>query len=175
MNISPEDIFRLCERLSIQLKSCLDEIQFLKKRISVLEEKLNVNSQNSSQPPSQDRYPSKPLKKKDQKEKKSNQTSRVGKSRPPFKEDQIDQKIDYYPEICPHCEGTNLKKGKVVEAIQKVDIPKLKLIVKSHRRIRCHCMGCGRAVNGRYSPLFSKKLLEPKLICWIGFYAVGFI
>ena len=50
------------EELFQQLKEALAEIQLLKAEIKELKDKLNTNSSNSSQPPSQD--PFRPRKKK---------------------------------------------------------------------------------------------------------------
>src|SRR5918912_3654871 len=77
-------------------------IEELNRRIADLEERLRLNSQNSSKPPSSDRYPKKDLPTSGKKERKRRQ----GFFRKWFPPEEVTEFIKHYPDKCDGC-GNN--------------------------------------------------------------------
>src|SRR6202046_5634932 len=85
-------------------------IEELNHRIADLEEKLRLNSQNSSKPPSLDRYPKKEPPHQSKKERKR----RRGFFRKWFPQEEVSEFIKYYPENCDKCGSRSfLSKAKI--------------------------------------------------------------
>lgn len=138
-------------------------IEELNRRIADLEEKLRLNSQNSSKPPSSDRYPKKepPLKKK--KERKR----RRGFFRRWFPQEEVSEFIKYYPQNCDKCGSSCfLPKNKVAEARQVVEIPPIKPIVTEHQALSCRCANCGKQVRAQLPKEVLSSAFGPKIKAW---------
>lgn len=131
------------EGLKKIVASLLQENAELRKENADLKELLRLNSQNSSKPPSQDRYP-KPPPKSPSKER----PKRQGFSRKWFSPEEVTQVIDYLPAQCDKCGSVDfVPKTKVAEARQVVEIPPIKPIVTEHRALSCRCARCGKQVR----------------------------
>lgn len=113
------------------LKLALEEIADLK-------EKLNLNSKNSSKPPSSD-----------QKGNTSNQTrikrkSRKGTSRTAFPPERVDKQVDCIRENCPHCGSDSIICTGIPEAFQQAELPKVRAFVTEYLLHKYRCRGCGK-------------------------------
>ncbi len=117
------------------------EIADLKKENADLKEQLSLNSQNSSKPPSSDRYP-----KKEPRIQSKNRSKRPGVARKLFAKEDVTEFKKYFPEKCSNCGSSNfLPKSTLVEVRQTVEIPQVKpLVIEAHA---CRCGNCGKKVR----------------------------
>ena len=146
-------------------------IEELNRRITDLEEKLRLNSQNSSKPPSSDRYPKKEPPSQNKKERKKRQ----GFFRKWFPEEEVSEFIKYYPPHCDKCGSTHfLPKTKVAEARQVVEIPPIKPIVTEHQALSCRCANCGKQVRANLPGDVTSSVFGPKIKAWASILAGKF-
>jgi transposase len=118
-----------CQRLEELLKKALE-------RISVLEERLNKDSKNSSKPPSTDQ--------------KSNTSSNARKEKPlrrgfhraliPL--DQVDHHHVCQLECCPCCGSRNLTEERDPIILQQIELPEVKGVVSQFDRHTYFCSDC---------------------------------
>ena len=122
------------EELLDKLEKALARIEALEKENATLRARLNMNSSNSSLPPSTDRF----IKKKDRSlRKKSNKSSggQIGhKGYTLNKVQKPDSIVDLELNICPHC-NTDLQNSKIedIKIRQVFDIPEIKILVTEYR------------------------------------------
>jgi len=132
----------------------------LRKENEELKEKLRLNSQNSSKPPSSDRYPPK----KNQDNSNKERSKRPGFSRRWFPEEEISEIIQYFPEKCDKCGDSNFcTKTKVAEARQVVELPPIKPIITEHQAISCRCASCGKQVRAHLPLHVTSSVFGPKV------------
>jgi len=131
------------EELEFHLKNTLEALvktqNLLKlalERITVLEERLNKNSKNSSKPPSSDRKPNN----EDQKSK--GRQSRKGVNRATIPPEKVDQFIDCIMANCPDCGSDQMSKNGS-ECLQQIELPEVKATVTQFNRLRYTCACCG--------------------------------
>ncbi len=114
-----------------------------KKENADLKEQLRLNSQNSSKPPSSDRYP-----KKEPKAPSKDRPKRQGFARKWFAKEEITEFKQYFPLHCDKCGSNNfLPRSTIVEARQIIELPKVKPIVTEHQALACRCASCGKKVR----------------------------
>ena len=148
---------RLIEIIKILLQTNLD----LQHRIQELENHLNLNSSNSSIPPSKD-----PLNKKIKKDRNSRektgklpggQPGHPGKTLLP--KNVPDDVIDYKPEICSHCSSIlSTNNQEFVEERQEVEIPVVQAQYIAHRIFSCTCPWCNCLNEGEFPPHITQKI-----------------
>jgi len=113
--------------------------------IQRLEARLRLNSQNSSQPPSQD-GPKRPLKRKKDKSgrRPGGQPGHPGKTRDLLPPERIDQTHDCDPTTCARC-GTSLQDRPRLESFirQIIEIPEVRAIVSEFHLWKKKCPNCG--------------------------------
>lgn len=138
-------------------------IEGLNRRIADLEERLRLNSQNSSKPPSSDRYPFKKEAASPSKERKR----RPGFFRKWFPKEEVSEFIRYYPQNCDKCGSCEfLPKTKVAEAFQIVEIPPIKPIITEHQALACRCSKCGKKVRAELPSYVKSSVFGPKIKAW---------
>lgn len=125
------------EELEAILAKTQNLLKLALERIAVLEEKLNKNSKNSSQPPSRDRKPNS----SDQMDK--DKRSRSGMNRALVPPEQIDQFINCTLSRCPGCGSNNLAQEAQAECLQQVELPEVKATITQFNRFRYTCTCCG--------------------------------
>lgn len=137
-------------------------IEELNRKIAGLEEKLRLNSENSSKPPSSDRYPKKQSPSSSKKGRRSQ-----GFSRKWFPKEQVSECIKYYPQNCDGCGGSDfLPKTKVAEARQTIEIPSIKPIITEHQAMKCRCAKCGKQVRANLPGEVTSSVFGPKIKAW---------
>ncbi len=148
---------RLIELIKILLQTNLD----LQRRVQELENRLNLNSSNSSIPHSKD-----PLNKKVKKDRNSRektgklpggQPGHPGKTLLPKNEP--DDVIDYKPEVCSHCSSIlSTNNQDFVEERQEVEIPVVQAQYIAHRIFSCICPRCNSLNQGEFPPHITHKI-----------------
>lgn len=134
------------------------EIQELKKENSELKERLGLNSNNSSKPPSTDQ------KKNKQKPKGGPLHGHKGYFRK-FS-DQIDRHVISTIEQCNHC-GSQDFIQRSSQFFQQIDIPEIKPIVTQIECQKRRCRVCGRNLIASFPEGFDRTSFGPKLISFI--------
>jgi len=136
--------------------------QFLKQaldRIAELEEKLKLNSKNSSKPPSTDQKANteKPPPKKPRK-------GHPGVCRTPYPPSRIDNHIKCIRETCPHCGLTDLQESILPpDYLQQVDLPEIRAIITQYALIKYQCQKCHKHSLGKLPKEISPSTFGPKL------------
>lgn len=124
------------------------ENKALRKENQELKEKLNINSSNSSTPPSQDPHRGKPPK-ASKGRKRGGQPGHPGHSRKLFPLDQVQKVIEILPKSCPTCgEGSlNINAPISTEKRQQLDLPEIKPEITQYNIHTCQCGKCGKHVT----------------------------
>lgn len=136
-----------------------EENKQLKKRIIELEERLNLNSNNSSKPPSTDQ-------KKNKKAPKGGAVS-GHKGHHRNLSENIDKRIVSSLEKCEHCGSNNLKK-KPSRIFQQVELPEIKPFITQIECEKAKCCSCGRNLVAPLPNEYDNSSFGPKLISVIG-------
>ncbi len=138
-----EELEALLAKTQNILKLALERVASLEARITVLEEKLNKNSKNSSQPPSKDRKPNS----SDRMDK--DKRPRSGMNRAVIPPEKIDQFIDCILTSCPGCGSNKLAQEAQAECLQQVELPEVKATITQFNRFRYTCTCCGNRSTAR--------------------------
>lgn len=139
------------EELLDKLEKALARIEALEKENATLRARLNMNSSNSSLPPSTDRF----IKKKDRSlRKKSNKSSggQIGhKGYTLNKVQKPDSIVDLELNICPRC-NTDLQNSKIedIKIRQVFDIPEIKILVTEYRSQVKTCPHCKEKASAEF-------------------------
>lgn len=142
----------LIERLLEELKQLIEENKFLKERVAELERRLNLNSNNSSKPPSSDGF-KKQNKNRSLREKGKNKTG--GQKEHPgstlTQTNEPDKKIILKLDFCPDC-GKNLKRTKASGTInrQVFDLVMPTIKVTEHQAETKCCPKCSHKVSASF-------------------------
>ncbi len=128
-----------------------NRLKAIEAKFGNLEARLNLNSQNSSKPPSTD-----------QKKTNKNRSLRKNSGRKPGgqpghkgktleKVDNPDEVIPHRPEVCLHCQ-TKLEGAEIngYSARQVFEIPEPKIIVTEHRAFSVTCPCCAKEVKANF-------------------------
>ncbi len=148
-----------------QLKT---EIRKLKAEVQDLKDKLNTNSSNSSQPPSQD-----PFRKRGKSNKTSsgrNQGAQKGHrrhSRDLIPPEQVQTVHDLKPNVCPDCQS-NCFDDEIIgtDVRQVVELPEMPPEITQYNIHTCRCSSCGKHVKASV-PNEAKYGFGPRLMGFI--------
>jgi hypothetical protein len=120
----------------------------LRERIGKLEERLNQNSQNSSQPPSAD-GPSKPMRppKAASGRQRGGQPGHEGHTRLLKASEEVGSIVNARPTSCSDCGALLLGDDPCAERRQVTEVPRVAAEITEYRRHSLCCLACG-AVTG---------------------------
>ena len=142
-----------------QLKQTQELLKNALERILVLEEKLNLNSNNSSKPPSSDQ-------KGDTSDKgKKKRKGRRGVNRSLFPPERIDRRVECTQESCPHCGSCSIELNKNAhEILQQAELPEVRAIITEYlmRKYSCNC--CGQNSTATLPKGIPNSAFGPKLM-----------
>lgn len=141
--------------LVVQLR---EENKQLKRRIQQLEERLGLNSENSSKPPSTDQ------KKNKQKPKGGALKGHKGHFRK--LSDQVDKHVTSKLRECQYCGSKSLKK-RSSQFFDQIDIPEINPLVTRIECCKYRCKECGRKQVASFPEGYDKTSFGPKLISFI--------
>lgn len=134
------------------------EIEELKRENAELKERLGLNSENSSKPPSSDQ------KKNRQKPKGGALKGHKGHFRK--LSDYADKHITSKMDQCKYCGSKELKK-RSSQFFDQVDIPEIKPFVTRIECCKYRCKGCGRKQVASFPEGYDKTSFGPKLISFV--------
>jgi transposase len=127
------------------------EVNALTQRVAELEERINQNSSNSSQPPSSDKpWKLKPKSLRQPTERKpGGQFGHKGHGKKIPHE--INETVKVEPKICPCCGGDlHEVSGKKAETRYQSDIPEIKVVTTAYEVYEKTCPHCGEVVSGTF-------------------------
>jgi transposase len=135
MKPSYDELFTLVQLLSKANFDLQQDNKRLLKRVEELEERLNLNSKNSSKPPSSDQ------KRNKRPSKGGAKPGHPGHHRSLLPESEIDRKIISPCEICQNCGSADLKVLKPW-IFQQIELPEIKPIVTQIECVKVLCKTC---------------------------------
>lgn len=136
-------------------------IERLEKRVQELEERLNLNSKNSSKPPSTDK------KKNKQSPKGGAKRGHAGHFRKLFPQEKVTKQVISPLTICPHCGSKDLRK-KSSQILQQVELPDIDPIVTQIECERAKCECCHKNLKAPFPEEYQHSHFGPRLITFIG-------
>ena len=134
-------------------------IERLEKRVAELEERLNLNSSNSSKPPSADQ------KRNKQKPKGGALKGHEGFFRK--LSEKVDKQIVSELETCQYCGSKKLKK-RTSHFFDQVDIPEIRPVVTRIECCKYWCKECRKKQVAPFPEGYDRTSFGPKLISFIG-------
>ena len=137
----------------------------LEKRIEELERRLNLNSSNSSKPPSTD-GPHVPRKSKKEPSgrKPGGQAGHQAHFRAPFPPERLNEPPkDVIPERCKHCRTPLKGRDPKPLRYQQAELPPMEAWVTEHALHALKCAQCGKMTRAEMPDGVSYRLLGPRL------------
>lgn len=145
-----EDAYKIIVALRHEVVQLREENTSLHSKVAELEEKLRVNSSNSSMPPSSDLPSKKGRKKKSKgKRKRGGQPGHAGKTRELFAKEEVDEFVECPPDKQCECGGEIVRDEREPERRQQLALPKIKPLVLEYLIYSGYCTVCGRFHRGR--------------------------
>jgi transposase len=169
-------VSKLPTELPETVPACHELIEQLMQRLSLLEERVNLNSRNSSKPPSSDGPATAARPSKSPSGKKlGGQPGHKGSFRAMLPEQDVHHRTECLPP--PQCEAC----GSAVEIDgdkpmrhQVFELPKIEPIVSEYVRLRGICTGCGRKHHGALPAGVPSGQLGPRALALVGTLAGQF-
>ena len=145
----------------------LAEVKQLRGAVEQLHEIVNRNSQNSSQPPSQDR-PEQKLTKEPSgpPRQRGGQPGHWGHHR--VLVDEVDEVVIYKPTICAGCGALLLGEDPAPYRHQVTELPIVKPKVIEHQIHSIDCLCCGQRNRGELPPEVASSWFGPNVISLVG-------
>ncbi|MEM9090813.1 MAG: DUF6444 domain-containing protein [Cyanobacteria bacterium P01_F01_bin.53] len=158
------------EELENQFADLRAENAQLRAENELLKEKLQRNSQNSSQPPSEDKAKGVKTKKPRSRRPQGGQPGHPGQGPQLYPPEACERIENYYPRRCHHCGKGLSGEDPTPYRVQKVDVPKIVPIVVEHRFHQLGCECCGSLTRGWddgvvNSPRYGERLTG--LVGWL--------
>jgi transposase len=139
----------------------------LRETVEVLQELVNRNSQNSSQPPSQDRPDQKPAKEPSgPPRKRGGQPGHRGHRR--VLVDDVDEVVVHRPTSCARCGALLLGDDPTPYRHQVTELPIVKPKVIEHQVHSLDCPCCGQRNRGELPPEVAASWFGPNVISLVG-------
>jgi len=155
-----------------QIRLLQDENQMLVARITILEEQLKLNSNNSSKPPSTDPPGTMKNRSKPSGKPRGGQKGRKGHHRELVPTEKADHLVEHRPDKCAGC-GHSLAGVDALTSQEPVrhqvwDLPPVRAEVTEHQLHRCSCPGCGLVTLAQLPPEVPKGAFGPGLAALTG-------
>jgi transposase len=162
-----DELFAMVQLLSKANYEYQQEIKRLLKRVEELEERLNLNSKNSSKPPSSDQ------KRNKRPSKGGAKPGHPGHYRSLLPESRIDRKIVSPCEACPSCGSTDLEVLKPW-IFQQVELPEIHPIVTQIECVKVRCKACKKRSIAPIPEGYEGTGFGPRLSSMIGLLSSAF-
>ena len=139
-------------------------------QVKDLEERLRVNSTNSSLPPSANPpWAPKPAKKPPTGRKRGAQPGHKGHGRKLLPPEQVDHRVEYRPTVCERCQASLKKQpGELVGRHQVAEMPPRAVEITEHQSFACRCGVCGMVNRGVIPQAVQASSFGPRLSGAIG-------
>jgi hypothetical protein len=168
-NISEADWEKTPESVKRLVRQLIERIASLEERQAHLEEQLNRNSKNSSQPASQDKPPGfKPTSKPTERKQRGAQFGHAGHQQRLYPVEACSAIEEYYPEQCWCCGQQLSGHDEAPQRIQIVEIPPLEPVVVEHRFHALSCPGCGERTRAYDEEIVDGSRYGERLCAFVG-------
>jgi transposase len=165
--ITPEDWQQTPVRVQVRIGELCAEVKQLRDSVEKLREIVKRNSQNSSQPPSQDRPDQQPAKEPSgPPRKRGGQPGHQGCSRTLV--DVVDEVVVYKPTSCEGSGALLLGDDPVPYRHQVTELPIVKPKVTEYQVHRLVCPCCGHSNRGELPPEIAASWFGPNVISLAG-------
>lgn len=161
MKPSYDELFEIVQLLSKANFRLQEENKRLQKRINELEERQNLNSKNSSKPPSSDQKKNKKAPRGGAKKGHS------GHHRKLYPEKDISKKVISALKQCEHCGSQKLRR-KSPQIFQQIEIPEIKPFITHLELEKATCCECSKNLVAPFPEGYDRSSFGPKLISFIG-------
>lgn len=157
-----EALWNFCALYQKEFIALKNEVMLLKKENEELKEKLNLNSNNSSKPPSSDLFKNKKNKQPQNKSnrKQGGQPGHKGYFRSLLPTEKVDHIITHRPPDYCEC-GDSIKSSKLFKRHQVHELPLVKPVVTEHQLYSGICSGCGKEHCAKLPLGTPKRMLGP--------------
>lgn len=155
-----------CHLLIAQQALLVNQLQ---EQVGLLEERIKLDSKNSSKPPSSD-GPARGsrMQRKASERKRGAQPGHKGNNRALLEQTQVDQIIDCKPvDIC-QCGAAVAALADEPVRHQVFDVPPIKAQVHEYRRYAGRCTGCGKAHRGALPAGVPRGQIGPRALALVG-------
>jgi transposase len=159
-------LWKFCGELLRRVDEQQKKIEAQQKEIDELKEKLNTNSNNSSKPPSTDRFKSSKKQKKKDKRNRGGQPGHSGATRELLPEEEVDKIEKYLPPKSCEC-GGHVKATHCYKRHQVHEIPPVKTVVTEHQLFCGCCDECGKEYRAELPDNIPTGMLGPCLLAFI--------
>ena len=140
----------------------------LQAQVQVLQERVNLNSRNSSKPPSSDGPGAgNRAQRRASQRKRGAQPGHKGHSRAMLDASEVDSIVDCKPEAVCEC-GAAVQLADEPQRHQVFDVPPLRARVDEYRLYSGRCRGCGKPHAGALPPGVPKGQLGPRALSLVG-------
>jgi len=147
---------------------CHAVIAQLMERVKLLEERINLDSNNSSKPPSSNGPGSaNRAQRRASQRKRGAQPGHKGHSRTMLDASQVDRLVDCKPQAFCEC-GAQIVVAGAPQRHQVFEVPSLRAQVDEYRLYSGRCTGCGRAHAGALPAGVPKGQLGPRALSLVG-------
>jgi len=156
------------EQLPQTVAECHTVIAQLIERVKLLEERIRLDSSNSSKPPSSD-GPGRPnrAQRRASVRKRGAQPGHKGHSRAMLDEAEVDRLVDCKP--TPVCEcGGLVEVGNPPRRHQVFEVPPMRAQVDEYQLYSGRCAACGKPHSGQLPPGVPKGQLGPRALSLVG-------
>ena len=145
------------------------QVEQLREQLALTQERLKLDSKNSSKPPSSDGPDrGKRAQRRASGRKRGAQPGHKGSFRALLEPDQVDQIIDCRPvEVCECGEAVQATAEEPIRH-QVFDVPPVKAQVHEYRRYAGHCMGCGKAHRAALPAGVPSGQIGPRALALVG-------
>lgn len=148
------------ERTKAELAKAMELLKIAFEEIAKLKEQLNLNSKNSSKPPSTDRKGNTPPDGQ-----KKGRKGRKGKARPSYPAERVNKHIPCIRENCPHCGSNAIElSAQAPEILQQAELPEVQAIVSEYQLLKYDCKACGKDSSGTLPEGIPDSAFGPKLM-----------
>ena len=181
---------RTCANLRVRNASLLRQVRALRgkvqkeqalraaaeQRVKDLEERLRVNTTNSSLPPSANpKGAPGPAGKTPTGRRRGGQVGHKGSGRKLIPAEQVDAVVEHRPAACDRCRGGLAGvAGDVVGRHQVAELPARAVTVTEHRSVACRCPACGAVTRGVIPAAVRASAAGPRLTGAVGLLS-GFV
>ena len=159
-----------CHRRLDQFRQLVETLELTIEQLRERLERLEVNSANSSIPPSQDRLSGKAKKehhRKPSEKKRGAQPGHIRNTRKVVPETEVDQIERHFPDTRCACGGEIVIDTDPKDRHQIFDLPKITYTVTEHQRFGGTCLCCNRSVVAKLPKATPSGQMGPGLIAWI--------
>jgi transposase len=173
-----------CENLRTRNKALIGQVRVLRaklqreqalclaaqQRVKELEERLRVNSTNSSLPPSANPPGApKPVAKKPTGRKRGAQLGHKGHGRKLLAAEQVDDRVQYRPTVCKQCQASLAQEpGELIGRHQVAELPPRVVKIIEHQSFACRCGVCGTVNRALIPDQVRVSSMGPRLSSAIG-------